>query len=54
MTRQDKISLVRLVFTGSKGGTGKTTLAALVSEYLTYYKKKVNLIDTDPNQALKM
>jgi len=47
------VSLTTIVITGNKGGTGKTTIAALLAEYLTYQKKKVNLIDTDPNQALQ-
>lgn len=47
------VPLTKIVITGNKGGTGKTTIAALLTEYLTYQKKKVNLIDTDPNQALK-
>ena len=47
------VSLTKIVITGNKGGTGKTTIAALLTEYLTYQKKKVNLIDTDPNQALQ-
>ena len=46
-------SLTKIVITGNKGGTGKTTITALLAEYLTYQKKKVNLIDTDPNQALQ-
>jgi len=46
------VSLTKIVITGNKGGTGKTTIAALLAEYLTYQKKKVNLIDTDPNQTL--
>ena len=40
------VSLTKIVITGNKGGTGKTTIAALLAEYLTYQKKKVNLIDT--------
>ena len=47
------VSLTKIVITGNKGGTGKTTIAALLAEYLTYQGKKVNLIDTDPNQALQ-
>jgi cellulose biosynthesis protein BcsQ len=47
------VPLIKIVITGNKGGTGKTTIAALLTEYLTYQKKKVNLIDTDPNQALQ-
>jgi Mrp family chromosome partitioning ATPase len=46
-------SLTKIVITGNKGGTGKTTITALLAEYLTHQKNKVNLIDTDPNQALK-
>src|SRR3954453_1235572 len=46
-------SLTKIVITRNKGGTGKTTITALLAEYLTYQKKKVNLIDTDPNQALQ-
>jgi len=47
------VSLTKIVITGNKGGTGKTTIAALLAEYLTYQGQKVNLIDTDPNQALQ-
>ena len=47
------VPLIKIVITGNKGGTGKTTIAVLLTEYLTYQKKKVNLIDTDPNQALQ-
>jgi cellulose biosynthesis protein BcsQ len=45
--------LTKIVLTGNKGGTGKTTLAALLTEYLNHRKKKIQLIDTDPNQALQ-
>ena len=45
--------LTKIVITGNKGGTGKTTIAALLTEYLNYQNKKVQLIDTDPNQALQ-
>jgi chromosome partitioning protein len=44
---------IKIVITGNKGGTGKTTIAALLAEYLIYQAKKVNLIDTDPNRALQ-
>lgn len=47
------VPLIKIVITGNKGGTGKTTIAALLTEYLTYQNKKVNLIDIDPNQALQ-
>ncbi|RHZ35891.1 ParA family protein [endosymbiont GvMRE of Glomus versiforme] len=45
--------LTKIVITGNKGGTGKTTIAALLAEYLNHQNKKVQLIDTDPNQALQ-
>jgi anion-transporting ArsA/GET3 family ATPase len=47
------VSLIKIVITGNKGGTGKTTIAALLTEYLNHLHKKVQLIDTDPNQALQ-
>jgi MinD-like ATPase involved in chromosome partitioning or flagellar assembly len=47
------VPLIKIVITGNKGGTGKTTIAALLAEYLIYQKKKVNLIDADPNQAFQ-
>src|SRR5439155_7907012 len=47
------VPLIKIVITGNKGGTGKTTITALLAEYLIHQKKKVNLIDTDPSQALK-
>ena len=53
MSRLVPSKLTKIVITGNTGGTGKTTIAALLANYLTYQKKKVNLIDTDPNQALK-
>lgn len=46
------VPLTKIVLTGNKGGTGKTTITALLAEYLIYQGQKVNLIDTDPNQAL--
>src|SRR3954451_11792951 len=45
--------LTKIVITGNKGGTGKTTITALLTEYLNHQKKKVNLTDVDPNQALQ-
>jgi len=47
------VSLIKIVITGNKGGTGKTTIAALLAEYLNHLNKKVQLIDTDPNQAFQ-
>ena len=53
MSRLVMPNLTKIVITGNKGGTGKTTITALLAEYLTYQKKKINLTDTDPNQALQ-
>ncbi|KLL05271.1 MAG: chromosome partitioning protein ParA [Mycoplasmataceae bacterium RV_VA103A] len=41
----------KIVITNEKGGTGKSTVAALLVEYLNYKKQKVQLIDTDPLQT---
>ena len=41
----------KIVITNEKGGTGKSTFAALLTEYLNYEGKKVQLIDTDPLQT---
>src|SRR5262249_46095652 len=40
-----------IVLTGDKGGVGKSTLAALLTEWLLSQGKQVNLIDADPNQT---
>jgi len=40
----------KIVITGEKGGTGKSTIAALLLEYLNYINKKANLLDLDPLQ----
>jgi len=50
MTRRDK--LIKIVLAGNKGGSGKTTVSALLAEYLNFLKQKVQLIDVDPNQVL--
>jgi len=42
-----------IVLTGDKGGVGKSTLAALLTEWLLSQGKQVNLIDADPNQTTK-
>lgn len=44
------MTIKKIVITGEKGGTGKSTVAALLMEYLNYLSKKVNLLDTDPLQ----
>jgi chromosome partitioning protein len=43
-----------IVFTGDKGGVGKSTLAVLMTEWLLSQGKKVHLIDADPNQTSKI
>ena len=42
---------MKIVITNEKGGTGKSTLACLLVEYLNKQKQKVQLIDTDPIQT---
>lgn len=42
-----------IVFTGDKGGVGKSTLAVLMTEWLLSQGKQVHLIDADPNQTSK-
>jgi len=41
----------KIVITNEKGGTGKSTFACLIVEYLNHKGKKVQLIDTDPLQT---
>ena len=43
-----------IVFTGDKGGVGKSTLAVLMTEWLLSQGKKVHLVDADPNQTSKI
>lgn len=42
-----------IVFTGDKGGVGKSTLAVLMTEWFLSQSKKVHLVDADPNQTSK-
>ena len=42
-----------IVLTGDKGGVGKSTLAALVTEWLVSTGVTVRVVDADPNQTLK-
>ena len=42
---------MKIVITNEKGGTGKSTVACLLVEYLNHLKKKVQLTDTDPIQT---
>jgi len=41
----------KIVVTNEKGGTGKSTIACLLVEYLNWKKKKVQLIDSDEIQT---
>lgn len=41
----------KIAITNEKGGTGKSTIACLLVEYLNHLKKKVQLTDTDPIQT---
>ena len=43
--------MLKIAITNEKGGTGKSTIACLLVEYLNHSKKKVQLIDTDPIQT---
>ncbi|MDJ0648876.1 MAG: ParA family protein [Xenococcaceae cyanobacterium MO_188.B19] len=40
-----------IAVTGDKGGVGKSTLVALLAEWLLYQGRSVHIIDTDPNQT---
>lgn len=40
-----------IAVTGDKGGVGKSTLAALLAEWLLHQGHSVQIIDTDPNQT---
>jgi len=41
----------KIAITNEKGGTGKSTIACLLVEYLNNLNKKVQLTDTDPIQT---
>ena len=43
--------MLKIAITNEKGGTGKSTIACLLVEYLNHLKKKVQLMDTDPIQT---
>ena len=43
--------MLKIAITNEKGGTGKSTIACLLVEYLNSLKKKVQLTDTDPIQT---
>ncbi len=43
--------MLKIAITNEKGGTGKSTIACLLVEYLNSLNKKVQLTDTDPIQT---
>jgi len=43
--------MIKIALTNEKGGTGKSTIACLLVEYLNHQKHKVQLTDTDPIQT---
>ena len=40
-----------IAITGDKGGVGKSTITALLAEWLLYHQHPVKVIDADPNQS---
>ena len=42
-----------IVITSDKGGVGKSTLAALIIEWLNFNNILVNLVDADPIQTTR-
>lgn len=40
-----------IAITGDKGGVGKSTITALLAEWLTHCEIPVQIIDSDPNQS---
>ncbi len=40
-----------IAVTGDKGGVGKSTIVALLAEWLLHQGRSVHVIDTDPNQS---
>jgi chromosome partitioning protein len=40
-----------IAITGDKGGVGKSTITALLAEWLTHREIPVQIIDSDPNQS---
>lgn len=41
-----------VAITGDKGGVGKSTITALLSQWFLYQGYKVNIIDGDPNRTI--
>ena len=44
----------KVVLANTKGGVGKSTMAALLVEWLNHEKISVEIFDGDPNQSLQM
>lgn len=42
---------ILIAITGDKGGVGKSTVTALLAEWLSYKNQSVHIIDADPNQS---
>lgn len=42
-----------IAVTGDKGGVGKSTITALLAEWLNHHDHTVKVIDADPNQSTK-
>ena len=42
-----------IAVTGDKGGVGKSTITALLTEWLTHHNHTVKVIDADPNQSTR-
>lgn len=42
-----------IAVTGDKGGVGKSTITALLAEWLNHHNRTVKVIDADPNQSTK-
>ena len=40
-----------IAISGDKGGVGKSSLTALLSEWMLYRSRKIKVIDADPNQT---
>jgi cellulose biosynthesis protein BcsQ len=47
---EKELKTKKIVITGEKGGTGKSTVTALSIEYVNYLNKKAKLTDLDPLQ----
>lgn len=41
-----------IAITGDKGGVGKSTMSALLTQWFAYQNYKVNILDADPNRTV--